>query len=108
MRGRIFAGVLGALLALSFATPAFAADPTAPVTSIRSVDTAQFPTVKVTLSTPGSTTLSSEDVHVTENGKPVSAVAVSVVILRSCSERQPTLCQIRLGQPSPHERAGFS
>jgi tight adherence protein B len=76
VRGRIFTGALGALLALSFATPAFAADPTAPVTSIRSVDTDQFPAVKVTVSTPGSTTLSSDDVHVTENGKPVPAVAV--------------------------------
>ncbi len=75
MRGRILAGVFGALLAFSV-SPAFAADSTAPATSIRSVDTNQFPAVKVTVSTPGSTTLSSEDVHVTENGKPVSAVAV--------------------------------
>jgi tight adherence protein B len=75
VRGRIVAGVLGALLALS-AAPAFAADAPATVTSIRSVDTDAFPTVKVTVSTPGSTTLSSEDVHITENGQPVSSLAV--------------------------------
>jgi hypothetical protein len=75
VRGRILAGVIGALLAFSV-SPAFAADATAPATSIRSVDTDQFPVVKVTVSTPGSTTLSSDDVHATENGKPVSAVAV--------------------------------
>ncbi|MFL5768283.1 MAG: hypothetical protein ACJ758_10635, partial [Actinomycetota bacterium] len=73
MRGKFLAGVLGAVLALSTA-PAFAGTTAqAPVTSIRSVDTGQFPAVKVTVSTPGSTTLSSEDVHVTENGKPVSS-----------------------------------
>jgi tight adherence protein B len=73
VRGRILAGILGALLALS-AAPAFAA--TAPVTSIRGVDTATFPTVKVTVSTPGSTTLSTDDVQLTENGKTVSPTAV--------------------------------
>jgi tight adherence protein B len=77
MRGRFFAGVTGALLALSVvASPAFAQTAPQPVTSIRNVNTSGFPTVHVTISTPGSTTLSTGDVSLTENGDSVPVAGV--------------------------------
>jgi tight adherence protein B len=76
MRARIFAGVTGALLALSVASPAFAQTAPQPVTGIRNVNTSEFPTVHVTISTPGSTTLSTGDVSLTENGDSVPVAGV--------------------------------
>jgi tight adherence protein B len=64
-----------ALIAVSV-LPALAQTAPAPVTSIRNVDTADFPTVHVTISTPGSTTLAGGDVSITENGTTVSGVGV--------------------------------
>ncbi|MDP9296014.1 MAG: VWA domain-containing protein [Actinomycetota bacterium] len=81
MGRRLLVRGFGALLAFSAALavsalPAFAQTAPAPVTSIRTVDAADFPTVHVTISTPGSTTLSRGDVGLTENGKPVSGLSV--------------------------------
>ena len=69
---RLAVTLLGAVLLSSLATGAASAS----TTTIRSVDASEFPRVKITLSTPVTTSLTSGDVKVTENSNAVSAVTV--------------------------------
>lgn len=72
-RGRVLAAVaLVAVLSIVIATPAVAADDV----SIREVDVAEFPTVRLVVSTRESVSLDTRDVEIVENGAPVDVVDV--------------------------------
>jgi tight adherence protein B len=88
MRSRFVASLLFALalaLALALAASGASAEGSA---DIRNVDTTRFPQVAVTISLPGTTTLSSGDVTVVENGevadvgavRPLGAPSIDVVL----------------------------
>ncbi len=67
------AALLALVLALTLPGTAWADGPTA---AIRKVDTSKFPRVAVTISLPGTASLTADDVQLVENGRPMSVEAV--------------------------------